>query len=187
MARRTADPELAVSYGVPVAERWVRPGTWSAERVLDALRDWTREVGRPPLMYEWSAARARERGQAAGQWRRWAREYPRWPRAETVAGYHGTWRAALLAAGLPGGRPPFELSLNERVQAAQRMHAAGIRTATIANELGVVTETARSYLRASICGCGRNWMVKGPRCVECVHDEPQGSRRPAARGGIAGR
>src|ERR1700729_1055362 len=120
MPRRKSDRELAVSYGVPVAERSVPPRTWSAELVLEALWDWTREVGRPPAMYEWSASRARDRGKAAGEWQRWAREYPRWPEGNTVAGYHGTWRAALLAAGLPGGRPPLELALNDRVEAAQR-------------------------------------------------------------------
>lgn len=120
-------------------------------------------------MYEWSAARARERGKATGEWER--RDYPRWPAAETVAGYHSTWRAALLAAGLPGGRPPLELPLNERVEAAQRMHAAGIRIGMIADDLGVGAETARKYLRASRCDCARNWMINGPRCTECARED----------------
>src|ERR1700733_11134353 len=171
MTRRKPDRELAASYGVPVAERSVPPRPWSAERVLEALVDWTREVGRPPLMYEWSVSRARERGKATGEWQRWAREYPRWPGGETVAGYHGTWRAALLAAGLPGGRPPLELALNDRVEAAQRMHAAGIRIGMIAEELGVGAGTVRKYLRASRCDCARNWMINGPRCTECAREE----------------
>lgn len=139
--------------------------------MLEALVDWTREVGRPPLMYEWSVSRARERGKATGEWQRWAREYPRWPGGETVAGYHGTWRAALLAAGLPGGRPPLELAPNDRVEAAHRMHAAGIRSGMIADELGVGAETVRKYLRASRCACARNWMINGPRCTECAREE----------------
>lgn len=160
-----------MSYGVPVAERSVPPGTWSAERVLEALIDWTKEVGRPPLRYEWSDSRARERERASGEWRRWAREYPRWPAAEAAAGYHGTWRAALLAAGLPGGRPPLELPLNERVEAAQRMDAVGVRAGVIADDLGVGTGTVRKYLRASRCACGRNWMINGPRCTECARED----------------
>jgi hypothetical protein len=149
----------------------VAPGTWSAERVLEALIDWTKGVGRPPLRYEWSDSRARERERASGEWRRWAREYPRWPAAETAAGYHGTWRAALLAAGLPGGRPPLELPLNERVEAAQWMDAVGVRAGVIADDLGVGTGTVRKYLRASRCACGRNWMINGPRCTECARED----------------
>jgi hypothetical protein len=68
MTRRKPDRELATSYGVPVAERSAPPGTWSAERVLEALVDWTREVGSPPLRYEWSASHAGERGRASGEW-----------------------------------------------------------------------------------------------------------------------
>ena len=159
-----------MSYGVPVAERSVAPGTWNAARVLEALHDWTRLLGRPPAMSDWSANPARERG-GAGEWERWSREYPRWPEATTVARYYGTWRAALLVAGLPGGRAPFELSLNGRVDATLRMHAAGVRILTIAAELDVAVDTVRKYLRASRCDCGRNWMVRGPRCSECGHEE----------------
>jgi hypothetical protein len=167
-----------MSFGVPVAERWVAPGTWNAERVLEALHDWTRLVGCPPAMSDWSACRACERG-GAGEWERWAREYPRWPEATTVAHYHGTWRAALLAAGLPGGRPRLELSLNDRVDATLRMGAAGIGIPVIASELDVAVDTVRRYLRASRCDCGRNWMVRGPRCSQCGHEE---ATRSAAAG-----
>ena len=180
MPRRKPDRDLAASYGVPVAERSVPPGTWTAERVLEALHDWTRLVGRPPAEYEWSPSRARDRGRP-GASERWAREYPRWPEAATVVRYHGTWRAALLTAGLPGGRAPFELSLNERVEAARRMHAAGIRASMIASELDVKVGTVGCYLRASLCDCGRNWMVKGPRCSECAREEMSqiaAARRP---------
>jgi hypothetical protein len=178
MPRRMPDRERAMSFGVPVAERWVAPGTWNAERVLEALHDWTRLVGCPPAMSDWSACRACERG-GAGEWERWAREYPRWPEATTVAHYHGTWRAALLAAGLPGGRPRLELSLNDRVDATLRMGAAGIGIPVIASELDVAVDTVRKYLRASRCDCGRNWMVRGPRCSQCGHEE---ATRSAAAG-----
>ena len=175
MPRRMPDPERAVSFGVPVAERWVAPGTWNAERVLEGLHDWTRLVGGPPAMSDWSACHVRERG-GGGEW---AREYPRWPEATTVARYHGTWRAALLAAGLPGGRAPLELSLNERIDATLRMHAGGIRMPAIASELDVAVDTVRKYLRASRCDCGRNWMVRGPHCSQCGHEEA--TRSAAAR------
>ena len=98
-----------------------------------------------------------------------------------MAGYHGTRRAALLAAGLPGGRPPLELALNERVEAARRMDGAGVSGQAIADELGVAAETVRKYLRASLCDCARNWMIAGPRCSECAREDAvriAAARRP---------
>jgi hypothetical protein len=88
--------------------------------------------------------------------------------ADTVASYHGTWRAALLVAGLPRGRPPLELPLGERIESARRMHATGISTRQIADELGVGKHTVGKYLNATLCDCGRNWYVHGPRCTQCA-------------------
>ena len=170
---RNRDPDLsrAAPYGIPVAERSVPPGTWSAERVLDALHDWTREVGRPPFAYEWSPGGSRAAGRSPRVWERWAREYPRWPEAKTVAHYHRTWGAALLVAGLAGGREPLELSLNERVEAARRMAAAGFSAAQIGEELGVRAGTVGRYLRAHTCRCGRNWVVRATRCGQCAREQ----------------
>ena len=161
---RNRDPDVsrAAAYGIPVADRSVRPGTWSAERVLDALHDWTREVGRAPFAYEWSPGGSRAAGRSSRVWERWAREYPRWPEARTVAHYHRTWGAALLVAGLAGGREPLELSLNERVEAARRMAAAGFSAAQIGDEVGVCGGKVGRYLRAHTCRCGRNWVVERP-------------------------
>ena len=149
----------------------VPPGTWSAERVLEALRDWAREVGRPPFAYEWSPGHSHSAGRSARVWELWAREYPRWPDARTVAHYHGTFRAALLVAGLPGGRPPLELGLNERVEAARRMAAVGFSADAIGEEIGVHAETVRRYLRAHVCGCERNWVVRSTRCGQCAREQ----------------
>ena len=82
--------------------------------------------------------------------------------------YHKTWRAALLAAGLPGGRPPLELSLNERIEATLRMRTAGLSVRAIAAELGVNEYTPFTYLHARLCDCGRNYTVNGPRCTQCA-------------------
>ena len=186
---RNRDPDVfrAAAYGIPVAERMVPPGTWSAERVLDALRDWAREVGRPPFAYEWSPGGSRAAGRSPRVWERWSREYPRWPEAKTVAHYHRTWGAALLAAGLAGGREPLELSLNERVEAAQRMAAAGFSAHAIGDELGVRDETVGRYLRARVCGCGRNWVVRATRCGRCAREQAARAAPPRwDRAGVAG-
>jgi len=84
--------------------------------------------------------------------------------------HHGTWRAALLAAGLPGGRPPLELSLNERIEATFRMRTAGLSVRAIASELGVNEFTPFGYLHAYVCDCGRNYTVNGPRCTQCARE-----------------
>ena len=139
--------------------------------MLDALHDWTREVGRPPFAYEWSPGGSRAAGRSSRVWERWAREYPRWPEARTVAHYHRTWGAALLVAGLAGGREPLELSLNERVEAARRMAAAGFSAAQIGEEVGVCGGTVGRYLRAHTCRCGRNWVVRATRCGQCAREQ----------------
>jgi hypothetical protein len=165
---RESRAQLAAAFGLPVQERFVAPGTWNSQRVLDALRAWTSEVGRPPFAYEWCSPSAHGRDARPRGSERWARDYPRWPSADTVAAYHATWRAALLAAGLPGGRPPLELPLGERIEAARRMHATAISVPEIADELGVTDSTIGKYLRATRCECGRNWRVRGPRCTQCA-------------------
>ena len=168
MTPRESGAQLAAAFGLPVQKRFVAPGTWNSQRVLDALRAWASEVGRPPFAYEWCSPTENGRGNPPRGSERWARQYPRWPSADTVAAYYATWRAALLAAGLPGGRPPLELPLGERIEAARRMRASGISVPEIADELGVNESTVGKYLRATRCGCGRNWRVRGPQCTQCA-------------------
>jgi hypothetical protein len=130
------------------------------------LCDWTEFVGEPPRSSDWSPVR---RGERESQWcRLWKEHHPRWPSASRVVGYHGSWRAALLAAELPADRPPLELSLGERVEAAQRLHAGRLSVAAIARELQLDSRTIRRYLAASLCGCGQNCVVKGMICQACA-------------------
>jgi hypothetical protein len=68
--------------------------------VLDAIRAWARERGRPPTQADWTAP---------GD--------PRWPSYVTVTTHFGTWRAALEAAGL---RPNRRLWSHEEIVEALR-------------------------------------------------------------------
>ena len=154
----------------PMMVRQAPSYMWSAERVLDALRDWANSMGEAPRMHEWCPTSGISLGVESRRSRLWEEQHPRWPSATTVVGYHGSWRAALLAAGLPADRPPLEFSVNERVDAAQRLHAAGMSQAAIAVELELHPRTVRRYLRASLCGCGHGWVVKGTVCQACAQE-----------------
>lgn len=152
-------------------ERTARAGTWNVERVLEALRDWQREFGQAPRVYEWSVAGARAAGREDGLVRRWAAEHPRWPSSHTVWRYFGSWTAALETAGLIDERNgPWELPLGERVESARRMAARGISRAQIAAELGVKPGTVMTYLKASPCPrCGAPVVnASAAHCVACA-------------------
>jgi hypothetical protein len=84
----------------PIRERHVSPRTWTAARVLGALRDWSELVGRPPRIFEWCPASGRWAGKPPSSWALWEREYPRWPSPSTVMNHH--W---VVAGGAAGGGP----------------------------------------------------------------------------------
>lgn len=153
------------------AERWAARHTWSRERVIEALKDWVREFGEPPMRQEFSPAGAewlasphRERAQ------RWMQEHPRWPSAAAAGSYFDSWADALRAAGLPARYAyEFDLPLAERVGAALRMDAAGHSVAAIAHELGVTRGSVYKYLHASMCpDCGAPVVTPtASRCPPC--------------------
>lgn len=152
-------------------ERLVAHGTWTRERVLEALRDWARELGEPPRQHEWAIAHAREVGLENGRVRRWMTEHPRWPSSTTVVKYFGSWSAGLEAAGLREERmAPWELSLPERVATARRLSGEGVPLVEIAPLLHVDSATVRRYLRAHLCpDCGGPVVSpRGRRCTSCA-------------------
>lgn len=63
--------------------------TWTAKRIVAAMRRWRREHGRAPREREWNRAQTRP------EWAPWARE---------VQGVMGSWSAALAAAGMDAQR-----------------------------------------------------------------------------------
>ena len=160
-----------------VARRhWSPRGTWDADRVVEALRDWTRLTGSPPRSYEWSPATAAVLGLDSPRVRLWRQHYPRWPSAATVSAYFGRWSKALHAAGLA---PHREVAPGEqraaRIEAAREMARTGLGTGAIAGVLGVSPRTVRDYLRAGSCAdCGTP-VVTAERCPRCAARE---SSRP---------
>ena len=95
---------------------------------------------------------------------RGGRRRARWP-AITGPGAAGCSRR-----GLAVDRPPLELSLTERVEAARRLHATGMTSGAIARELDVDARTVRRYLRASVCECGEGYVVRGAVCQACAQE-----------------
>ena len=158
--------------GPPRMARWLRAGTWSAQRVLGALEAWERATGAPPRAYEWNPSTARHAGLLGPQQSRWEREWPRWPSHATVVRYFESFGEALVAAGFPGRRRPA-LPVGRRVRAARRLHADGLATGDIADLLEVHPRTVRRYLRAGDCtGCGAPLATTASmRCPDCARRE----------------
>ena len=154
------------------SEEWARgrvsppAGTWSADRVVEAIQRWVLETGSPPSATAWVGSRP-QRSTAAEKWQR---ERPRWPSADTVRRLCGSWPAALQAAGCPESRPSPELPYAERIAQAQRMAARGESTAAIADHVGVSPDTVRRYLRADACrGCGAPITASASGyCARCI-------------------
>lgn len=75
----------------------LRRRRWSDERLLKAIRDWTRLTGAPPTLYDWSPAHAPGGHRGA---ERYLAERGRWPNASSVARRFGSLRAAVQAGGM---------------------------------------------------------------------------------------
>ena len=70
---------------------------WTAERVLDAMREWCELYGRLPTSYDWSRTHARRRGGGALE----RLSDSEWPSAAIVTEPFGGWRAARTAISRP--------------------------------------------------------------------------------------
>lgn len=146
------------------------PDSWDEKRIAAALREWTREMGRPPKSYEWCPASARPIGLIGPEDSKWELEHPRWPGNTTVYRYFGSWAEALEAAGIKPEWPAGpEGTLAERVEAAERMKAAGESTRSIADTLGVTPATAGRYLKTHPCrDCAGPVVGDGKLCHVCA-------------------
>src|SRR3954471_20165731 len=150
-----------------------------AADVLEALRAWSAEVGRPPRTYDWSPRASRRAGFPLGGVEKWEREDPRWTHHTLVRARLGAWPAAPGAACLPAA-PPLRIERRERVAIAQRLEG-GLPAAEIAELIGVLPRTVRRYWTASVCSrCGGPQVCPDARsCADCVPYEVQ--RRPSRR------
>ena len=151
---------------------------WTRQRIVEALRAWNDELGRAPRSYDWSPAVARAGGFSLAGAEKWEREHPRWPHHALVRSRLGSWRGALQTAGL-AGPGPLEIARRERVEIAQRLEGR-LWAAELADVLGVVPRTVRSYWRAGTCSrCGGPQICAQARscadCIPCV-----ALRRPSA-------
>ena len=144
---------------------------WTRGAILDALRSWVAETGRPPRRGDWSGERPERAGDAQ---RKWMREHPRWPSSSRVASHFGTWSAALREAALPARALTFPTSVSERVLEARSLAAGGFGLDEIADRLGVSRASAHNYLHARDCpDCGQAMTApRAERCRECTRHEP---------------
>jgi AcrR family transcriptional regulator len=150
------------------------PGTrdrWSGPAVVNALKLWTAETGRPPRRQDWTGETQQPPGDAQ---RKWMREHPRWPSSSCVADHFGSWGAALRTAGLPVRGRPFATTIADRVIATRALAAEGASVRQIAERLGVSPASAHNYLHARDCpGCGGP--ITNPHatlCTECTRHLP---------------
>lgn len=168
MAQEVFDTPLRTRRrGKPNRER-----PWSEEEVLLALRDWAHRHGAPPRAYEWEPAAAAALGRTA---ERWELEYPRWPSYGTVKRLCGSWRGALLAAGLPS-HTPLEGTASERARAARSSTLSAVELADL---LGVSPWTVRTYRRADVCPqCCAELKIKAEAalCQPCRLEQPRDRR-----------
>lgn len=160
----------------------VPPGTWSRERIVAALLDWTQEWRRPPRQSDFQPQLARALGLADEAETVWERRHPRYPSVGAVAWHFGSWREALAAAGLPH-RPEPELPLNDRVRVARSMLAGGMTRLEVADVLRVSVGSVRNYALAQPCpACATSFVVspRGVVCGPCERDQ-RAARRPPDR------
>ncbi|MCW2924398.1 MAG: hypothetical protein JWM98_1802 [Thermoleophilia bacterium] len=103
-----------------------RPGAWTRGEVLERIREWTHQHGKPPAASQWNPARAQSFADAAmAKSRVWlegiaAFKEGDYPGQDTVERLFGSWSAGLEAAGYasrPKGRTPRAVTASHVRQA----------------------------------------------------------------------
>lgn len=84
-ADRAYTARAAAARSASQQRRRERP--WTREQIIDAIRQWAAEHGRPPTTKDWHS---------------WS---PDRPTHDVVRSRYGTWGAAIVAAGYPRPKP----------------------------------------------------------------------------------
>lgn len=130
---------------------------WTADIVLERIREWAAIHGQPPAAYEWNPGLARQRGclKEADAFE----ADDRWPFYSTVREKFGSWANGIEAAGFPRPRPGYYRDETRRSgprlgtrrfdwEEAARLRADGWRLADIAARYGVHEQSVYRALRS---------------------------------------
>ena len=85
------------------------PGSYTRERIIDAIQSWTAHFGAPPTTTDWEPSRARRLGQ---EWRAERFESGEWPSAKVVSARFGSFNSAITASGRTPRRAPMRVRAN---------------------------------------------------------------------------
>jgi DNA-directed RNA polymerase specialized sigma24 family protein len=117
---------------------------WTEAAVLAALRDWTQRYGEVRTAADWDRWAASEHGGRAKRMRLAGHPSPV-PSPTTVVARFGSWKAAIVAAGLPPRSETRGLDASELRQTVT-LYEGGLSTVHVAGRLGVAPKTVRDRL-----------------------------------------
>lgn len=78
---------------------------WTRERIIEAIQEWARLYGQPPVAYEWNPTQAEAKLPRRAREIRKRFDSGEWPYQNTICERFGTWNAAIAAAGFTPLRP----------------------------------------------------------------------------------
>ena len=118
--------------------------TWTQDDVIDALRDWHRAYAEVPTAADWDRWAAYEHGGPAKVKRLLEHPAPV-PGAATVIARFGSWKAAVVAAGLVPRSETRGLD-GSSLREMAALYESGLSTVQVAARLGVAPKTVRDRL-----------------------------------------
>lgn len=115
---------------------------WTQERIIEKIREWTAQYGEPPFYDDWHPAGAKRRGHPERAERFYAGD---WPSAARTVQVFGSFRAALLAAGLPRmqrqGPPVTAEDVRRRLEGSRHVAIGPNALATELRALGLARQS----------------------------------------------